>query len=232
MSRFLSNINKIKDFIKIDKYKKIRSEIFHIIKNTLDETYDYGQGYFYQSLEKINLSGLRNSKKRIEQYKILEDIKNKEIIDIGTNSGFILFQLDNVFKNATGIEKNPKLIEVALKVKSFLNIKNVFFVKSDFLKHNFNNKRFDFMLSLANHSTYDKGISSTNVYFEKCNQLLKPGGFLLIEGHHPKYEKIKDFEILIINFIKKYNFKIKNEDFLKTGYFFDDGRKFYLLKKI
>ena len=88
MSRFLSNINKIKDFIKIDKYKKIRSEIFHIIKNTLDETYDYGQGYFYQSLEKINLSGLRNSKKRIEQYKILEDIKNKEIIDIGTNSGF------------------------------------------------------------------------------------------------------------------------------------------------
>ncbi len=169
MSRFLSNINKIKDFIKIDKYKKIRSEIFHIIKNTLDETYDYGQGYFYQSLEKINLSGLRNSKKRIEQYKILEDIKNKEIIDIGTNSGFILFQLDNVFKNATGIEKNPKLIEVALKVKSFLNIKNVFFVKSDFLKHNFNNKRFDFMLSLANHSTYDKGISSTDVYFEKCN---------------------------------------------------------------
>ena len=231
MSRFLSNINRIKDFIKIDKYKKIRSEIFQIIKGTLDETYDYGQGYFYQSFERINLSGLRNSKKRIEQYKILEEIKNKEIIDIGSNSGFILFQLDNVFKNATGIEYNPKLIEVALKVKSFLNIKNIFFIKSDFLKHNFNNKSFDFILSLANHSTYDKGIYSTDLYFEKCNQLLKPGGFLFIEGHHPNYEKIQDFEILILNFIKKYNFQIKNENFLKTGYFFDDGRKFYLLKK-
>ena len=81
--------------------------------------------------------------------------------------------LENIFKNAIGIECNPKLIEVALKVKSFLNIKNVFFVKSDFLKHNFNNKRFDFILSLAGHATYDKGISSTDLYFEKCNQLFE-----------------------------------------------------------
>lgn len=89
-----SKINKIKDFLKFDNNRVFRKRLISFISNNLTSNhYDYGEGYFYQSLEKINLSGLRNSKKRIEQYNINSLLLNKDILDIGCNSGFLLFQL-------------------------------------------------------------------------------------------------------------------------------------------
>jgi|TARA_B100001964_G_scaffold157053_1_gene172493 ubiquinone/menaquinone biosynthesis C-methylase UbiE len=231
MPKYLSQINKIKDFFKFDKHRTIRSEIVNLIKQIKDKTYDYGEGYFYQSLEKINLSGLRSSEKRISQYDIANEINGSEILDVGSNYGFILFQLENVYKSATGIEYNQKLVRVALKIKSYLKRENIFFIQADFLDHNFENNNFNFIFSLANHSTFDKGIVSTDIFFEKCNRLLRSGGHFLVEGHHPKYEKIETFDSLISNFINRYGYEIKNEKFLKTGNLYDDGRKFFLLRK-
>ena len=62
MTKMLSLVNKYKDFLKFDKYRLLRKEIYLKLKNQI--TYDYGEGYFYQSLDKINLSGLRDTKKK------------------------------------------------------------------------------------------------------------------------------------------------------------------------
>ena len=93
------------------------------------------------------------------------------------------------------------------------------------------NKKFDVIFSLANHSTFDLGIKSTNNYLYKCDALLKKGGHFLIESHHPSYEKISEFSKIVENFKKDFNYNVENSSILKTNFFYDDGRKFYLLKK-
>ena len=56
------------DNFKFDKHRKFRKIIYKDLKNNDVEKYDYGNGYFYQSLDKINLSGLRSSKNRLKEY--------------------------------------------------------------------------------------------------------------------------------------------------------------------
>lgn len=229
MSKKISLLNYFKDSINFDKNRRIRKKLLGI-KETKSNKYDYGCGYFYQSSDIIRLSGLRSSKKRVLSYSIKMIIANKDILDIGTNSGFLLFELENNYKSIVGIDYNSNLIELANTLKNYLDLKKIIFLNEDFNKYEFN-KKFDVIFSLANHSPYDEGIKSTLSYLSKCNTLLKNGGFFLIEGHHPKHEKISDFCLLIENFIKKYNYDVKTKSKLFTNNFYDDGRQFYLLKK-
>ena len=76
-----------------------------------------------------------------------------------------------------------------------------------------------------------EGIKSTEKYLSKCNYLLEEDGHLLIESHHPGYEKISDFDKIINRFVKEYNYTIIKKSILKTGFFYDDGRKFFILRK-
>ena len=62
MTKFLSFLNKLKDFSEIE-HKIIRKEINKILKSQNQNFFDYGFGYFYQSVEQVKLSGLRNTKK-------------------------------------------------------------------------------------------------------------------------------------------------------------------------
>ena len=230
MSKKIGILNYLKDLFKYDIHRKIRKKIHSYSKSKKDLTYDYSGGYFYQSSERINLSGLRSSKKRTLNYSINEILKNKDILDVGTNSGFLLFELENNFKSILGIDYNQKLINLANIVKDYLDEKKIFFICADFETHKFD-KKFDVIFSLANHSTYDEGIKSTEKYLSKCNYLLEEDGHLLIESHHPGYEKISDFDKIINRFVKEYNYTIIKKSILKTGFFYDDGRKFYILRK-
>lgn len=229
MSKKISFINQIIDSFKFDHHRNIRNVISRINKQH-ELTYDYGANYFYQSLEKINLSGLRNSTKRIRSYNIDDIIKNKEILDIGTNSGFLILSLSKIYKFCTGIDYSKKLIEIADIVKNYLKLKNISFLNDDFMNYNFT-KNYDVVFSFANHSTYDGGIKNTQEYLKKCNLLLKNGGYFLIESHHPNYEKIEIFSQIISEFLEKYKYTVIKSDYLYTGNFYDDGRKFYILKK-
>ena len=47
MTKFLSILNKLKDFGEIE-HKKIRKETTKILKNQNLDFFDYGFGYFYQ----------------------------------------------------------------------------------------------------------------------------------------------------------------------------------------
>lgn len=230
MTKFLSILNKLKDFGEIE-HKSIRKEINKILKSQDKNFFDYGFGYFYQSINQINVSGLRNTKKRCKCYQLENFVQNSnQILDIGSNVGSIIFEIYNIEKKFIGIEYNQTLIQVSQKIQEYLNFKNIEFICKDFLKFETKNK-FDLILSLANHTTFDKGIKSSELYFNKVLDLLDNNGTVLIESHHPKYEKKDDFERMIDDLVKKFKLNIINHNKLLTGSYYDDNRYFYFLKK-
>lgn len=231
MSKLISNINKTLDNFKFDKHRKFRKIIYKDLKNNDVEKYDYGNGYFYQSLDKINLSGLRSSKNRLKEYDISKYTKNSDILDIGCNSAFLICELEQNFNSCFGIEWNKNLIEIGKKSIKYLDLKKIEIVHGDFLEHNFKDLFFDVIFSFANHSTYDKGIISTEKYFKKCNFLLRDKGKLIIESHHPNYEKKQTFLDLIDSLRKMYNLKIVLNKTIKTKSFYDNNREFIILQK-
>ena len=67
------------------------------------------------------------------------------------------------------------------------------------------------------------------MYFDKVLELLNDNGIILIESHHPNYEK-EDFERMIDNLVKKFKLNIINHNKLLTGSYYDNNRYFYYLK--
>lgn len=231
MSKIISDINKFIDSLKFDKHRSFRKEIYSLLKKADKDKYDYGNGYFYQSLEKINLSGLRNSKKRLSEYNLSKLTLNSEILDIGCNSAFLICELEQNFKSYFGIEWNKNLIEIGNKTIKYLNLENIDLINGNFLNYNFNNRKFDVIFSFANHSTYDKGIISPDDYFNKCDNLLIKNGILVIESHHPNYENKITFEEMINKFIKSNSYKQIVKKIIESNNFYDNGRTFVILKK-
>ena len=226
-SRAISFKNKILDFLNFDENRTIRKDL-SLINNKNNNFFDYGVGYYYQSSDKLGLRGLRNSLFRKKQLNIEKLTIGKSILDIGTNSGFLLFELENNFKYALGIDYNPKLIEIAKKSKNYLNLNNIEFKIQDFQSNEINEK-YDIILSLANHHTYDKGITSTKDYFEKILKIISQDGYLIFEGHHPLIENDEDFWNILGQI--KDQFTIIEKKKYKTKNFFDNGRNLVILKK-
>jgi len=224
-SKSLSKLNKSLDSLQFDRYKKLRKIISNIEKNS--SFYDYGEGYFYQSLSKINLRGLRNSKYRKDILKIERFSKNKSILDIGTNTGFLLMEMENNFKNCLGIDHNPSLIEIANIVKNNLGISNINFLCKSIYDFDLD-KKFDIVLSLANHSTFDKGVEDTKKYFEKILKLIQTKGLLIIESHHPDYENLEEFEKISKNLLE--NYSLLEEGFYNIKNYYDNKRKYLILQ--
>lgn len=227
-SNIISIKNKILDSLNFDKNRKIRKDL-SLINNKNDNFFDYGVGYYYQSSDKLGLRGLRDSLFRKKQINIEELTIGKRILDIGTNTGFLLFEFENNFKYALGIDYNPKLIDIANRSKDYLKINNIEFKTQDFQSCEINEK-YDIILSLANHHTYDKGITSTNDYFKKILKIISQDGYLIFEGHHPLIENDGDF-YKILDQIKDQFIVVEKKKY-KTNNFFDDGRNLVILKKI
>lgn len=224
-----SKINKLIDFFKFDEHRKVRSELVDIISSPSDKPlYDYGTGYFYQSFEKINLSGLRKTKERAKALNLDEFTKNKTILDIGTNSGFLPMEFENNFESLDGIDYNPTLIEVANHCKKYLQINNINFEASDFMSATID-KKYDLILSLANHTTFDGGIESFEAYFEKVLSILDGNGILVFESHHPQYESEESLE-KVLTYLNSHFETIRSGQY-NFNNFYDDGRKFYILKR-
>ena len=78
-------------------HKSIRNEICQIIKQNKNNLYDYGEGFFYQSVPPISLKGLRDTKKRIDKLNLENYLKNSTFLDIGTNIGSIPLSLNTPF---------------------------------------------------------------------------------------------------------------------------------------
>lgn len=86
-------------------------------------------GYQTHQLGGKVLIGQRDMNKRFE--KIPYDFTNKTVLDIGTNQGGMLFAIADKIKYGIGIDYNPKLINVANRIKSFSLVTNVDFYVFD-----------------------------------------------------------------------------------------------------
>jgi cyclopropane fatty-acyl-phospholipid synthase-like methyltransferase len=166
------------------RLEKIRSDI----KSNYD-SYDYGNGYYYQSMPGLDISGYRDTEERIRQLDLMERLKNKSVLDIGSNTGFILLSLSDSIARGVGVELNPYLVATGNEVKEYLGCENIDFEISSFEEYDPQDACFDVVLSLANHSTFDGNTRQTvHDYFDKISGLLNEDGVLIFESHPPQIE--------------------------------------------
>ena len=131
-----SKLNKLLDNFKFDKHRNLRKKILDIKNDNISDTHDYGNGYFYQSFEKINLSGLRKTNMRVNALNLNELINGKNILDVGTNTGFLLMQTNLSFLSCVAIDWDLSSILVAKECQKKLDIKNIEFLQKNFLEFN------------------------------------------------------------------------------------------------
>ena len=192
--------------------------------------YDYGSGYYYQSMKQIGVSGYRNTEERIEQLHLHDLLKDRTVLDIGSNTGFLLLYLSKDVARGVGIEFNPYLVRTADAVKEFLGAGNIEFLATSFEDYEKPDGSFDAVLSLANHSTYD-GNTRQNVeeYFDRCSRLLSSGGLLVFESHPPKIEPADKLNETIR--IISERFTIVDRPAVRMGGFLDKDRTYVVAQK-
>ena len=231
-SRYLLSIkNFIKSYIyliKNPKYLFINLNIFKlVVKSWKREKLDYGKGFLYQSFENIGIFGLRATNEKINMIKKLININNLDILDIGSNSGFVSIELSIEANNVDGVEPNKFILEHGNLLKEYYKLNNINFFNCKFEEFMVS-KNYDIILSFANHSTYD-GETEFNLdeYFLKISELLSKKGKLIFESHHPYIEK--DLT-LVEDSIKKF-FNINKVFIYESENFIDNGRTWMLCER-
>jgi 2-polyprenyl-3-methyl-5-hydroxy-6-metoxy-1,4-benzoquinol methylase len=231
--RRISLINRIRDYQSLQKSPDLLG-LHRELNCILDElrrswrSYDYGEGYFYQSFQKLNLSGLRNTEERVRCMDLAAHVKDRKVLDIGCNAGFLSLSVARAASYLEGFDINPYLVDMANRASDFLGTENIVFKTSRFEDYA-TDERFDVLLSFANHSTYDKNTEQDlRSYFGKCRDLLVPHGVLLFESHAPDYEGGGLSHTISI--IER-SFDVVSREKLHYGTFLDDGRTFIVAKR-
>ena len=241
-SVLLRNWGKVKSQSAFNKYNDYKNSInnknllnfqidlFDILKEShLNwESYDYGQGYYYQSLNELGITGLRNTNLRYQSMKLDQLVKGKKVLEIGSNSGFLSILLSKSASKVIGFELNPFLVKISKKATDYLKIKNLKFYHSSFEKLVLKEK-FDCVVSFSNHTTYDNNTKQDlDTYLQHCFSFLEKSGLFLFESHPPIIEKGNMANT--IKLIEKYFVIIKKEK-LHYGNDLDFNRYFIVAKK-
>lgn len=169
---------------------ELKDKIKDIFLNTEQQ---FGRKILYQSFDDLNIRGQRNTRKRLEIYKINDIInENMEILNIGSNLGFLDFYLSKKVKLVTSVEYNESLTNIHKLVNEYFNVNNVE-VHNCKIQNFKLNKKYDLVLSLAIHRWVGYTNEELVDYYKKA---LKKDGYLLLESQDMKndtnYSKIKD----------------------------------------
>ncbi|MFS2157019.1 class I SAM-dependent methyltransferase [Pseudomonas sp. Pseusp122] len=144
----------------------------------------YTQGYYYQGLEEIGITGAKPTGFRFRQYDVDSLLDNAEVLDIGSNCGFVAAYCARRAKSVLGVELNPYLNKIAVDTARYLKRTNVRIVQGDFTQYQ-PEQKFDVVLSFSNHHTIDGNLNmGFENYIRKIALCLKPGGYLLFESHN------------------------------------------------
>ena len=222
--------NRRNDYSAIKDNTQLRKLHFKLNSILLDQTdhwtsYDYGEGYFYQGLNEICVTGLRDTSARISALNMSEIVRGRKVLDIGSNTGFVSIKLAETATSVEGIESNPYLNKIGTLTASYLEMTNVKFNDQSFEDFKASNS-YGVVTSFANHSTFDGNTRQTvEEYVVKCHSLIEDGGLFLFESHAPAYEGSQLTNVL--NLIEDH-FKIIETSILHTGRRFDDGRTLLL----
>lgn len=207
------------------RLEKIRQEV----KSNYD-SYDYGNGYFYQSFSAINISGYRDTEARVDELKLKERLKGKSVLDIGSNAGFILLSIADQISSGVGIEFNQYLVQTGKEVQAHLGHKNIEQIHGSFENYSPKDQMFDSVLSLANHSTYDGNTEqSIDDYFQRISSVMNENGILIFESHPPEIEpedKLQNTLKVLSNY-----FDITEKPTVNLDRFLDKNRTYVIATK-
>jgi len=167
-----------------------QKDLHSMLKNHLEDQskkwphfiYSKEQG-FYQGFDKIGIVGSRSTEKRFNEYNI-ENLfsKNKNVLDIGSNCGFVSLYTSEFVKSVIGVEINPFLVKISNDTKAFLGTQNAKFICSTFEEYE-TKEKFDIVYSFANDSTIDNNTTfNFEEYIQKILFLLSSGGLLIFES--------------------------------------------------
>ena len=186
-------------------------------------TYDYGEGYFYQSSDELGITGLRDTTARVDVFGLRELVDGREVLEIGCNTGFLSLAIAPAARRVVAFELNPYLVEIARIGARHLGITNVEWLVSSFEEFQ-TDSTFDDVVSFANHHTYDGNThQSLDDYFARCYELVRPGGRLVFESHPPALEGSSFGRTIEI--IERY-FDLARSEIHSYGTFLDQDRRF------
>lgn len=189
------------------------------------DSYDYGEGYFYQSSDELHITGLRDTAGRVRAFELDQLVKGRSVFEIGCNTGFLSLAIAPAADRIVAFELNPYLIAMAQAGAKHLGIDNVEFLVAGFEDFD-SDDTFDDVLSFANHHTYDGNTrQSLDEYFERCHRFTKPGGRLIFESHPPELEGAAFGHTVEI--IERY-YEIQRSEVHDYGTFLDKGRRFII----
>lgn len=192
------------------------------------DAYDYGEGYFYQSLDEIHVTGLRDTRARVAEMGLRELVDGRSILEIGCNTAFVSLSISDVVPRLVGFDLNPHLVRIGELAAQFRGCTNLELKATSFEDFE-SEERFGAVLSFANHKTYDGNTKiSIEGFFDKCHTLLEPGGLLLFESHPPELEG--DGLEGVCQVIAE-RFQIVERRILLEGGFLDRDRTFVVARK-
>lgn len=192
----LSAVNRMLDYLSLqcadNKYKILHKNLQDILNESHEKwtSYDYGEGYFYQSYSPLIISGLRNTEFRFKLYKFDRIInQNDRVLDIGCNSGFLSLKIASRCKHVDAFDNNPYLIRIAELCRIFEGRENVRFQNCTF--DNFlRTMPYSIILSLANHHTFDGNMRPEfSSYLRALRNMTVAGGKLIFESHPGEYKE-------------------------------------------
>jgi SAM-dependent methyltransferase len=172
-------------------YTKIENYYFHKIDHISDTEYEIRKMFLkwvetswyyypYQSYPPLNIKWQRPTASRIWNYWILKYInKDKEILDIGWNVGFLSLYLSKFAKYVDIVEYAKYAADIWKFLQEKENIQNVNIINGDFWKYN-TEKKYDLIMSFAVHWWV---WIEFNDYMKKISDLLKNDWVFIIESH-------------------------------------------------
>jgi SAM-dependent methyltransferase len=144
----------------------------------------YSNGYFYQGLEELGITGAKPTGFRFGQYDVDDLLQGKDVLDIGSNAGFVAIYCARLANGVVGVELNPYLNRVARDAADYLGVSNLEIVESDFASFS-SDRMFDVVLSLSNHHTIDGNLNMGFArHIARIADLLRPDGIMLFESHN------------------------------------------------
>ena len=124
---------------KLDKIKNLLS--YTAISQKLYNGRNYETGYHTLIIDGVVLDGQRRPSLRLKH--VPYDFTNKNILDIGSNQGGMLFEIADKINYGIGIDFDPKLVNVSNRISNEYNY-NI-----DFYNFDLSNENFDLINSLS-----------------------------------------------------------------------------------
>lgn len=200
-------------------------------ERSLYNKFDYGSGYYYQSSTRLKIRGFRNTQQRISALDLETLLAAQDVLDIGSNAGFLLIDLADHIRRGFGVEINPFLVKQAREAAKFSQSKNLVFVSGSFEDLLVRDNRFTRILSFANHKTIDgQSQLSVELYFKKIYRILAPGGLLIFESHPLEIESDQAFQ----DVLELARCEFRSLECLpapKFQGFLDTGRRYFIARK-